>query len=141
MENGEETNRGYNSEIILQLNKHHDRCVFVKYMSRIFAVNSLLAKEYADNYFVKSFLHLSRNYGPFWKVVVLIPNTPLGYEYDAYLSSLYGYRQSQCKPQFRAKEIEAFNKFYQGNWDSFNYNGLTTYGLLLMEQRFGDYQR
>ena len=30
LENGEETNRGYNSEIILQLNKHHDRCVFVK---------------------------------------------------------------------------------------------------------------
>lgn len=113
LENGEENNQGYNSEIILQLNKHHDRCVFVKYMSRIFAVNSLLAKEYADNYFVKSFLHLSRNYGPFWKVVVLMPNTPLGYEYDAYLSSLYGYRQSQSKPQFRAKEIEAFNKFYQ----------------------------
>lgn len=141
LENGEENNQGYNSEIILQLNKHHDRCVFVKYMSRIFTVNSLLAKEYADNYFVKSFLHLSRNYGPFWKVVVLMPNTPLWYEYDAYLSSLYGYRQSQSKPQFRAKEIEAFNKFYQGNWGSFNYNGLTAYGLLLMERRYGDYQK
>lgn len=68
LENGEENNQGYNSEIILQLNKHHDRCVFVKYMSRIFTVNSLLAKEYADNYFVKSFLHLSRNYGPFGKL-------------------------------------------------------------------------
>lgn len=44
LENSEENNRGYNSEIILQLNKHHDRCAFVKYMSRIFDVNSLWLK-------------------------------------------------------------------------------------------------
>ena len=133
--------QNYPSEIILQLQNHRDRCAFVKYISSLFSVNSLWAKEFEDNFFFRSFLHISRSYGPFWKVVVLMPNTPLGYEYEAFLKHLYGNRHSQHKPLFRGKAIEAFNKFYQENWIHFDYSGLTTDGLLLMERRYADYQK
>lgn len=129
------------SDIILQLQNHQDRCAFVKYISRLFSTNSLFAKEFEGNFFVRSFLHIRRSYGPFWKVVVLMPDTPLGYEYEVFLTHLYGNRHSQYKPLFRGKAIKAFCKFYQENWTHFDYNGLTTDGLLLMERRYADYQK
>lgn len=141
LDNCKADGHNYHSDIILQLKNHRDRCAFVKYISNLFSANSLLAKEFENNFFVRSFLHVSRSYGPFWKVVVLKPDTPLGYEYEVFLTHLYGYRHSRHKTQFRGKAIVAFNKFYQENWTHFGYNGLTTDGLLLMERRYADYQK